>query len=600
MLAGRLPFDFSKASEKGAQELEKVLAQEPEKPSIAARRAAGSPRLSKAQWDDLDALCLKAMHRDVQGRYSSVDALIQDIDRYLKSEPLTAGPDTRRYRLNRFLRRNRVAAFATSLVFLMVVGLVAFYTVRLTRERNRAQEAAARSQRIEEFLENLFQGGDDEVGPPTDLRVVTLLDKGVKDTQALTADPKAQADLYQTLGTVYESLGQLDRADSLLKSALDLQRSIYGPDHEHVADTLLRTAILRQDQGQLGESEKLIREALAMDQRHLPPDDPAVLTGTILLGRIMEQRGAYDQAIATLNEAMRLVSGKAASKKEFSACLALLANAYFYKGDYPHADSLNRQALGTDLQLYGEHHPDLADDYINLGQIQTQWGHYPDAEKYFRKALDIDLSWFGKDNPATADVATYVAQSLQFQGREAEAETLLKQALSTLEGAYKEPNPRVALALGEIGKVAQELGNLDEAEADFKREVEIYRSVDGDEHQNTAIALSNLATVYSKRKQYARAEAAFRDILQRFGRVLPADNLNVGITRIKLGDALTGEQRYQDAEVELLAGYGILAKQTSSQISWLKAAREDLVTVYGALKQPDKAARFRAELAAQK
>jgi serine/threonine-protein kinase len=598
MLTGRLPFDFSK----GAQDIEKILAQEPEKPSVAARNnaAAGSPRLSRAQWDDLDALCLKAMHPEVQGRYSSVDALIQDIDHYLKSEPLTAGPDTRRYLLTRFLRRNRVAALATSLVFLVVVGLVAFYTVRLTRERNRAQEEAARSQRIEEFLENLFQGGDDEVGPAADLRVVTLLDKGVKDTQALTADPKVQADLYQTLGTVYESMGQLERADSLLKSALDLHRSAFGSDHEEVAGTLLRIGVLRQDDGKPEESEKLIREALAMYRRHLRQDDTAVVDATILLGRILEQRGDYDQATRTLNEAMRLVSGKAASKKEFSACLTLLANAYFYLGDYQRADSLNRQALEIDRQLYGEHHPDLADDFVNLGQIQTKWGRYTDAEKYFREALDIYLSWFGKDNPATADVTTYVAQALEMQGRESEAETLLKQSLSTLEGAYKEPNSRVALALGELGKVAQDLGNLDEAEADFNREVEIYRSVDGDEHQNTAIALSNLASVYSKRKQYARAEAGFRDILQRLGRVLPADNLNVGITRIKLGDALTGEKRYQDAEGELLAGYGILTKQTSSQVSWLKAAREDLVTVYDALKQPDKAAKFRAELAAQK
>lgn len=602
MLTGRLPFDFSAGAfakgNKSGEELENLISQAPEKPSMVARRKPGSSRLSKANWDDLDALCLKAMHRNVQDRYSSVDALIQDVNRFLKGEPLVAGPDTRRYRVDRFLRRNKTAALATCLVLATMAGLVTFYTLRVTKERNRAQAEAARSQRVEEFMENLFQGGDDEAGPPEDLRVVTLLDKGLKDTQALTTDPKVQADLYQTLGTVYESLGQLDRADSLLRSALELHKSVFGPDHEEVADTLLKTGVLRLDQGQAAESERLIREALAMDKRRLRSDDPAVVEATILLGRVLEQRGAYDQAIQTLNDAKRLVSGKDASKKEFSACLTLLANAYFYLGDYPRADSLNRQALETDRRLYGDHHPDLADDLINLGQLQTQWGHYPEAEKYFRQALEINSVWFGQDNPQTADVATYVAQSLEFQGREAEAEAILKQSLAALETVYKKPNPRVALTLGELGSVARDLGNLDGAEADFKREADIYQLVYGDDHRDTCIALSNLASIYSLKKQFARAEALFRDVVQRYGRILPADHLNVGITRIGLGDALTAEKRYPDAESELLAGYRILTKQTSPQVSWLKTARVDLALVYDALKQPEKAATFRAELKA--
>ena len=184
--------------------------------------------------------------------------------------------------------------------------------------------------------------------------------------------------------------------------------------------------------------------------------------------------------------------------------------------------------------------------------------------------------------------------------REAEAEPLLKHALAVLESADRKPNPRVALALGGLGAVAKDLGNLDEAEADFKREAEIYRSVYGDQHQNTAIALSNLASVYREKKQYTRAEGMFRDVIQRLTRAVPADDLNLGIARIRLGDVLCAEERYQDAESELVAGYGIVAKQSSPQVTYLKAARKDLVEVYAALKQPEKAAKFRAELAAQR
>jgi eukaryotic-like serine/threonine-protein kinase len=72
--------------------------------------------------------------------------------------------------------------------------------------------------------------------------------------------------------------------------------------------------------------------------------------------------------------------------------------------------------------------------------------------------------------------------------------------------------------------------------------------------------------------------------------------MNTGIGRIKLGRALVGQKRYTEAETELLAGYQILTTQTSPSVSWLRNAREDLVKLYQASNQPDKATRFEAEL----
>jgi len=49
----------------------------------------------------------------------------------------------------------------------------------------------------------------------------------------------------------------------------------------------------------------------------------------------------------------------------------------------------------------------------------------------------------------------------------------------------------------------------------------------------------------------------------------------------------------------LLAGYDILTKQTNPSVPWLRAAREDLVKLYTASKQPEKAHRFEDELHAR-
>src|SRR5207253_3774078 len=104
-----------------------------------------------------------------------------------------------------------------------------------------------------------------------DLRVVTLVDRGLQEAQGLNDDPAVQAELYETLGTIYRKLGKLDRAEPVLHSALERRRSLGSLDESAVAGSLLALALLRADQAQLPEAERLIRQSLAIDERLLPP-----------------------------------------------------------------------------------------------------------------------------------------------------------------------------------------------------------------------------------------------------------------------------------------------------------------------------------------
>jgi hypothetical protein len=110
------------------------------------------------------------------------------------------------------------------------------------------------------------------------------------------------------------------------------------------------------------------------------------------------------------------------------------------------------------------------------------------------------------------------------------------------------------------------------------------------------IATSNLASVYVLRHQYARAEPLYRQAIAMFAQTQSPTHLNTGIGRIKLGRALVGQKRYAEAETEILAGYDILTKQTSPSVSWLRNAREDLVKLYTASNQLEKAQKYKAEL----
>src|ERR1700723_946391 len=384
LLAGQLPFDFSNRS---AVEAEKIIAERaPEKPSAAANRTkesqlstdAAAPSASKSAWADLDVLCLTAMHKDAARRYQSVEALIRDIDHYLKREPLEARLDTLRYRAGKFVRRNRRSVIAAAAVIMVILSVVVFFTVRLAIARNAALAEAARTQRIQQFMSNLFQGGDEAAGPSDDLRVITLLDRGVQEARALDGDPKVQAELYQTLGEIYQKLGKLDQAESLMRSALDERKSIFGADSREVAESLVALGLLRADQAKLDDAERLVRDGLAMSKRHLPSNHPDVVKATAALGKVLEDRGEYDQAIQVLNEAVRLQSSGAADATvtpELASSLSELANTHFYSGHYDASEALNERVLAMNRQLYGERHPLVADTLINLGAIQLDLGH---------------------------------------------------------------------------------------------------------------------------------------------------------------------------------------------------------------------------------
>jgi len=603
LLAGQLPFDLSKLTPGEAETV--IVGRNPEKPSAAAKRmtdgsSADLPALtaSKTAWADLDVLSLTAMHKDTERRYQSVEALIRDVDHYLNGEPLEARPDSARYRLGKFVRRNRRTVSAAALVFTVVVGLVIFFTVRLAKARNAALEEAARTQRIQRFMTNLFQGGDEAAGPADSLRVVTLLDRGVQQAQTLNNDPKVQAELYQNLGNIYQKLGKFDQADSLLRRALDQRKSLFGADSPEVAESLLALALLRSDQAHLEEAEQLARQALEMTRRHFPPNHPAVAKAMLALGKILGQRGSYDQAIQVLGEAVRLQSAPGVATTDLASSLSALADAQYSAGHYDVCDPLYRRVLEMHRQLYGPRHPLVADDLASLGAVQQDLGYYSEAEQFHRQVLDIIESYYGKDHPKTAASLTSLGQSFMYEKKYDEAVAVLQRALAIQEHVYGPVHPSVAETLNELGSVASMRDQFDEAEARLRRAADIYRAIYGDHHYLVAIALSNVATVYMSKEDYPRAEQLFRDVVRRLTETLSAGNVNTGIARVKLGRALLRQNRYTEAEVETLAGYEVLTRQTSPETSFLHAARKDLVADYEALNQPEKAAKFRAELAA--
>src|SRR4029079_4946022 len=133
-------------------------------------RADGSllAALGRTARSDIDVLCLTVMHKDVARRYQSVEALGRDVGNFLKGAPLEARPDAISYRVGKFVGRHRRGLAATAAVLALTIALVTFYTTRLANARNAALIEAARAQRIQGLMLNLFTGGDEAAGPAED------------------------------------------------------------------------------------------------------------------------------------------------------------------------------------------------------------------------------------------------------------------------------------------------------------------------------------------------------------------------------------------------------------------------------------------------
>src|SRR4029079_8411182 len=101
-----------------------ILNDQPELPSAVATRKGLADR-AKALRGDLDAIVLKALRKEPEERFESVDALARDLSASLRGEAVQARRNNTSYPLRRFVRQRRSETIATVAVTLAVLsGLV--------------------------------------------------------------------------------------------------------------------------------------------------------------------------------------------------------------------------------------------------------------------------------------------------------------------------------------------------------------------------------------------------------------------------------------------------------------------------------------------
>ena len=564
LVTGRKPYDLGEHS---AVEIERIVCEaQPSRPSATfgrhsgedvterARLRGGTPdRVRRQLLGDLDAIVMKALHKEPERRYASAAALAEDIERYLVGRPVAARPDRFGYRARKFVLRHRVGVATTVAAVVLLAGAA----VRERTLRTRAERETQRAKAVEGYLGNVF-GAADPFAPAALRREVTaraLLDRGAAQIDAvLPAQDDAQAELRAVLGRVYISLGVFDKAASLLERSLEQRRSLYGAQHVAVAESmdLLGEALAGQDQ--YDRAEMLLRQALAQ-RRALLGDVSAASAETIdHLAVLLRKRNNYQAAEPLLREGLairRALHGP--DSIEVATGLNDLGVLLYVKGNYDEAEQHYREALAIHERHAGENNPLTAQLLQNLAQLRVSKGHFDEGEALYRRALTIKQRVLGNGHPSATLTLNNLGNLLVKMGRPDDAEPLVRQALASDRQTFGEQHAYVAESMKHLGTVLRAQGKFDEAEQMFRQALTLNRTLFGDEHSSVAANQSNLATVLQLEGRLEPAIDLFRESSSMYRRLLGEKHPYYRQTSINLAKALRESGKPREAEEGLRA-----------------------------------------------
>ncbi len=495
LLSGSLPFDAANLRQVGHYAMRNIIREKiPPKPSTRVNtllKESGKsperstqilPGLAGQLKGDLDWITMKAIEKDRTRRYGSAKDLADDIQRYLNNKPIEARPPSIPYILNKFIHRNRGAVAALLIIIVIIIAAIISLSIQNTRikeERDRANIEAEKSHQVSEFLVNLFQMSDPGEALGNTITARELLDQGAADIDDKLMDqPEIQAELMNTMGKVYQSLGLYDLAGSLLEKALAKRRGIFNNDHLDIAATLENLAILEWNQGNYDTAETHFKESLDIRFRLLGEENLEVATGLNNLGVLYATQGELEKSEPFIRESL----------------------------------SLRRKLLDSD-------HPDLAESINNLANILYNMGNLDAAEVLYRESLELDRKLLGDNHPNLAislnNLAALLGSKKDFEG----AESFYKESLEMRRRLLGEKHPGVATVLNNLGSLNLEMGDLNSAEKYYREALEIRREVLGNEHQYVASTLRGLASVLESMNEYPSAEKMYKESLSIYRKV---------------------------------------------------------------------------------
>ncbi|MEL6444469.1 MAG: serine/threonine-protein kinase [Bacteroidota bacterium] len=509
LLTGKLPYDGSTE----AQFEQAILTAEPPPPSARQRSPDHVPPTDPARLrGDLDAICLKALAKDPADRYDSAMALADDLRRHRTGQPIEARPPSVAYRLRKYVARHRVGVAMTAAFVLAVVALTGVYISRLTTERNRAAEQAARAEEALTFMDYVLSSANPfQTNRRDTLRMGDLLDGAVlAAADSLVDQPTVQDRIHTVLGNAYSGIGRWHEADSLFRLALPGLRDTplaYANTARGLANVLV---LLGGEEREL-ESIALNRQSLEA-LREVGSPDTADLHHE--LGIALNRRGEAREA-----EAHFLQSTAAFRERGHTAYLAISLGQYAMllrdHGRPLDAERMLREVVTLNEEVHGATHPHVGvSSYLLALTLGTNMKH-AEAEAAVQRAASIYEQALGPTHPNTLDcaVARHVYRVEQGQP---DAVDDLGTAVAQARTSVNARDPRLPFWLLHYAKALNRAQRFVEARTVIDEGLPLMRAIHGADHHGATSFLLEQALATLDRDGFEQTQARFTEAVGRY------------------------------------------------------------------------------------
>lgn len=524
----------------------------------AAQAGAASDRLSNAAAaasggvaprqlrGDLGIIVARATDTDPARRYATAQALADDVRRYLRGAPVLARRDSGWYRLKRYVTRHR---FASAALLLALLAIFTGSALALSQARLAAHEAEL-AQAAQRFLAGVFDAAAPDAAAGARITARELLDQGVaRIDQELAGQPALQAQMCQTLGTLYRQLGQFDQAAALLMRAR--AGFVLQKDKNNIIDNAIELARTHRERAEFGEALALIDEA---EKNTGDPTRRAVALAERAL--VNDRQGRFTDGLQAIRAAAALSAGLGqAGLRDQVRDRHIEALLLSRLARYDESDAAFRDAITRAESAFGPEHSQVAEVHNDYATTLVDRQRSAEAERELRIALDIRRKRFGPRHAAVGESLQILGIALRQQGRIDDCAAALDEALAIQRESLGPRHPNVASTLNSLATLAM-------SRQDFVRMVNLLteaRSIFEDNHlldsaQGLTIQ-SNLGIGLTRLERFDEAEPLLRAALARH-------RANVGDMHPLVMSSLNGlsqlqRRRGNGAEAEALAAEGV-------------------------------------------
>lgn len=543
LLTGQRPFRDETSGKRGRAHLraleEAILTTEPERPSTAAtrlgdeaaRKTRGSDamQLSQRLRGDLDAICLKALRKEPEFRYASVDAMLEDIARYLDGRPVSARRRTTWYRTRKFVGRNWKGV-VTGLALATIFAVSGFlYATQVAAERDRAELEAQKAEEVTEFLISLFNASNPYAAAqaPEEMRVADVLDRAEERLKTYESNnPELQATLIHAVGRVYNRIAEYDKAGRLLRQAQSMRQSALESNPEWMYETYDELATHYVNLGEYKKALAASDTALTASIRAYGRESEEHASVLALIGSIYNEGRTEPQSLEKAETAMREaieIRRSLPSDQDYNISTLLdgLGTNLIYQNRYSEADSVLQSSLALKRQTVDSTHWGISTTLNNIAGVHLERGRHGDAIPLLRESVRIRKSIISD-------------------------------------------HPDIGTAMSNLGRSLLETDSLAEAEAVLREGLGIYRRTLGPDHNWNAYILRSLSSLYRRKGEVVEAESLAREAM-RIDRNAGFNDTNWRIiyNRNLLAAALIDQNRFADAEKVLMPMAEILRSVSS-------------------------------------